>query len=55
MTLSGKNIVEHIKQLSEKGVGFNLEYRGFIAGLAEKVATTFTASNDNLLRLIRLQ
>ena len=48
-------VLEKVKEATEKGINYNLEQRAFLAGLTDKIATTFDAFDSNLLRIIRLQ
>lgn len=49
------DIVKNIATLTSKGIAFNIEERAIIETLKDKLVTTFDATNENLLRLIRLQ
>ena len=48
-------VLKSIKELSDAGVVYNLELRGFLGSLSEEIAATFEVNNATLLRLIRLQ
>ena len=47
--------LENINSLVEKGIAFNVEERALMLTLSDKIATTFNALDESLLRLIRLQ
>jgi len=53
--VSNKELLKNFKSLVDLGVGFNLEQRSLIMTLSDQIASTFDASNPNLLRLVRLQ
>lgn len=53
--ISQKQIVENIKELTDKGIAYNLELRAFLATTSDKIADTFNAFDSNLLRMIRVQ
>ena len=48
-------VVEKLQTLVDQGVAYNAESRAFLGTIAENVASTFDATNPDLLRLIRLQ
>ena len=48
-------IFESITNAVSKGISYNIEERAAMNVLAQKVADTFDAFNENLLRLIRIQ
>ncbi len=48
-------LLENLQKLVETGISFNLEQRAFLSSISDKVATTFNAFDDNLLRIIRIQ
>jgi len=48
-------VLEKLKEATEKGISYNVEQRAFLAGLTDRIATTFDAFDSNLLRIIRLQ
>lgn len=48
-------VFESISSAVSKGISYNIEERASMNVLATKVADTFDAFNDNLLRLIRVQ
>ena len=53
--VSKKSIVKKMEELVDKGVAYNIEMRAFLAETSENIAATFDATNDTLLRMIRLQ
>lgn len=60
-TLSTQGLVksvdylENISSLTEKGIAYNLEERALISSIGDRLVSTFEVTNENLLRLIRLQ
>jgi len=48
-------IMQNIDSLIQQGIAYNVEQRGFLQTIAEKIATTFDAANGTLLQLIRVQ
>lgn len=50
-----EDVINSIKEASDKGIVYNIEQRSFLNTVAEKIAHTFDAFDSNLLRLIRLQ
>ena len=53
--VSKKSVVNRMVQLVDEGVAYNLEMRAFLAETSENIASTFSATNGTLLRMIRLQ
>lgn len=53
--ISQKKVLENIRTLVDSGIAYNLELRGFIATMSENIASTFSAFDSNLLRIIRIQ
>lgn len=53
--VSQKKVMENIDKLIEKGIAYNIEQRGFLETIKDKIATTFDAANGTLLQLIRVQ
>ena len=53
--VSKKNVVAKMVELVDSGVAYNLEMRAFLAETSQNIASTFSATNGTLLRLIRLQ
>lgn len=49
------DVLESMKEATEKGIMYNLEQRAFLNTVSDKIAATFDAFDSNLLRLIRLQ
>lgn len=49
------DVITNLQKLIDLGVAYNVEGRAFLATIADNVASTFDASNPDLLRLIRLQ
>lgn len=49
------DVLKNIQSLVSSGVAFNVEQRGFLMTLADKIAPTFEANSEALLRLVRLQ
>lgn len=48
-------VLASIANLVKQGVTYNASYRGFLNKAADKVAATFNADSNSLLRIIRLQ
>ncbi len=48
-------VLDNFKELSDKGVAYNIEQRAFLETISDKIANTFDAFDSNLLRLVRLQ
>ena len=48
-------VLEEMKKAVEQGIAYNIEERAFLAGISDKIATTFDAFDSNLMRIIRLQ
>ena len=53
--LKYENVVSNLASLIDKGVVSNVAQRAFLATISEKIATTFNAMDDNLLRIVRIQ
>lgn len=53
--VSQRKTLENIAQLVEKGTTFNVEQRGVLMTLSDKIATTFDALDATLTRMIRVQ
>ena len=53
--VSQRDVLQNIQSLVGQGVAFNVEQRGFLMTLADKIAPTFEANSEALLRLVRLQ
>ena len=53
--VSQKKMLEHVSTLVDRGIAYNVEQRAFLETISENIATTFSATNDTLLRLVRLQ
>ena len=50
-----EKVVENIKSMVSQGIAFNVEERAVLATIKDQIATTFDATNDALLRLVRIQ
>ena len=50
-----QNVMNQMKEAVDKGIAYNVEQRAFLASITDKIASTFDAFDNNLLRLIRLQ
>lgn len=48
-------VLEEMKKAVDNGIAYNIEQRAFLAGISDKIATTFDAFDSNLMRIIRLQ
>ena len=48
-------VLEKLTEAVNLGIAYNLEQRSFLAGISDKIATTFNAFDSNLLRIIKLQ
>ena len=48
-------IMQNIDSLIQQGIAFNVEQRGFLQTISDKIATTFDAANGTLLQLVRIQ
>ena len=48
-------VTNNIKALVGSGIAFNVEQRAFLETIKDKIATTFSATDGTLLRLIRIQ
>lgn len=53
--LQQSKIMQNIDSLVQAGIAYNVEQRGFLQTIAEKIATTFDAANGTLLQLVRVQ
>lgn len=53
--ITQKEMLKNLNTLIDKGIGYNIEQRAFLATVTDKIVTTFDAFDSNLLRLIRLQ
>lgn len=53
--VSQKKVMENIDKLIDRGIAYNIEQRGFLETIKDKIATTFDAANGTLLQLIRVQ
>lgn len=53
--VSQGKVMDNIDKLIDKGIAFNIEQRGFLETIKDKIATTFDAANGTLLQLIRVQ
>ena len=53
--LKRKSGITGTNDLAQKGIVYNLEQRSLIATVGNKLVSTFEVTNENLLRLIRLQ
>ena len=49
------SVLDSINQLTQKGIVYDLETRGYLLAMKDEVVATFDATNGTLLRLIRLQ
>lgn len=49
------DVLANLSALVKEGVASNLTQRAFLATISDKIATTFNALDNNLLRLIRIQ
>lgn len=50
-----ESVFEKVGQAVSKGISYNIEERASMAVISEKIADTFQAFNDNLLRLVKIQ
>lgn len=48
-------MMENLASLVDSGIAYNLELRSFLATVKDNIATTFSATDGLLLRLIRIQ
>lgn len=53
--LKYEDVVSNLASLIDKGVVSNVAQRAFLATISEKIATTFDAMDDTLLRIVRIQ
>ena len=49
------SVLDSINQLTQKGIVYDLETRGYLLAMKDEIVATFDATNGTLLRLIRLQ
>lgn len=49
------DVVSNLASLIDKGVVSNVAQRAFLATISSKIATTFNALDDTLLRIVRIQ
>lgn len=47
--------IENVNKLVQTGIAGNLEQRAFLETVSDKIVTTFEATNDTLLRMVRIQ
>lgn len=50
-----ENFVSNIKSMVGQGIAFNVEQRAFLATISDKIASTFNATDNTLLKLVRIQ
>lgn len=55
LTVSQAEMFENLNKLVDLGVAYNIEQRSYLMTLGDKIVSTFDATNETLLRLIRLQ
>lgn len=48
-------VLEKLSTLVDAGIAYNVEQRSFLEAVKDDIATTFSAANGTLLRLIRIQ
>ncbi len=48
-------VTENIKNLVNQGIAYNVEERAFLETVKDRVASTFSAHDGVLLRLVRIQ
>lgn len=48
-------VLENLAKLVEAGTAYNVEQRAFLASISDKIATTFSAFDSNLMNIIRIQ
>lgn len=48
-------VLQNLNELVKAGIGYNVELRAFLETVKDSIATTFSAFDSNLLRIIRLQ
>lgn len=53
--LKYEDVVDKMASLIDKGVVSNVAQRAFLATISDKIATTFDAMDDTLLRIVRIQ
>ena len=49
------DVLSKLTEAVDAGIAYNLEQRAFLAGISDKIATTFNAFDSNLTRIIKLQ
>lgn len=50
-----EDVVSKLKDLVGSGISFNVEQRAFLDTISEKIATTFSATDASLVKLVRIQ
>ena len=50
-----KDVINNLVKLVDSGVAYNVDSRAFIATVSDKIASSFDAFDNNLLRMIRIQ
>lgn len=53
--ISTKSLLDNVQKLAESGIAFNIEQRAFLETISDNIASTFSAFDSNLMRIIRLQ
>lgn len=53
--LRQEDMISNLNKFVESGISYNLETRAYIATATSKIATTFNAFDNSLLRIIRIQ
>ena len=53
--VSNKAVMDNVQKLTEAGIAYNLEQRAFLETISDDIASTFSAFDSSLLRIIRLQ
>ena len=53
--VSNKAVMDNVQKLTETGIAYNLEQRAFLETISDDIASTFSAFDSSLLRIIRLQ
>lgn len=48
-------VLENLNKLVEQGISYNVEQRAFLETVSDSIATTFSAFDSSLLRLIKIQ
>ncbi|MBP5468705.1 MAG: hypothetical protein J6Z11_05620 [Candidatus Riflebacteria bacterium] len=49
------DVVKNLKDLVGQGIAFDVEQRAFLQTISDKIATTFSATDATLLKLVRIQ